>query len=476
MTQPPQENQDFSQETVSSEGYNRHLSRRHIQMIALGGAIGTGLFLGAGSRLQQAGPSLVIVYAICGLCAYMILRAMGELVMYRPSSGSFVTYAREFLGEWAAYTSGWFSFLNWSMTGIADITAIALYVHYWPFFSDIPQWVIALGALIVVGGINLAGVRHFGEIEFWLSLIKILTLIAFLVVGVTILCLGIEVGHHKPGLSLITDSGGVFPHGIIVPLMLIQGVIFAYAGTEIIGVAAGECEDPRKVIPRAVNSVIWRISLFYVGSIALLVLVLPWTEYKAGVSPFVTFFQKLGVPGIDNIMNFVVMMAALSSLNSGLYSTGRVLRALSLGGSGPRILSRLSQRSVPYVGILATLFIYLIGVGLNYLIPAQVFEVVLSLSSLGILGTWAFIVICQLQLHKHIQSGEIASTGFDMPWAPYSGWITIAFLVFIVGMMIFDYPSGTFAVLSIPFLTALFCGGWAVAKRQKRIKTLQDIQ
>lgn len=357
------------------------------------------------------------------------------------------------------------------MTGIADITAIALYVHYWPLFNDIPQWIIALVALIIVGGINLAGVRQFGEIEFWLSLIKILTLIAFLIVAGTILFMGIEVGHHKPGLTLIADSGGIFPHGIIAPLMLVQGVVFAYAGTEIIGVAAGECEDPRKVIPRAVNSVIWRILLFYVGSIALLVLVLPWTDYKAGVSPFVTFFEKLGIPGIDNIMNFVVMMAALSSLNSGLYSTGRVLRALALGGSGPQSLAKLSNRSVPYMGILATLAIYLVGVGLNYLIPSQVFEVVLSLSSLGILGTWASIVLCQLQLHKRIQSGEIPSTGFDMPLAPYSGWITIIFLIFIVVMMVFDYPSGTFAVAAIPFLAALFWGGWTLLKRRNHTDT-----
>ncbi|QHI95028.1 amino acid permease [Aristophania vespae] len=466
MTQLTDDKKGSHPGAISEEGYHKDLGSRHIQMIALGGAIGTGLFLGAGSRLQEAGPSLVIVYAICGLCAFMILRAMGELVMYRPTSGSYVTYAREFLGEWAAYTAGWFSFLNWAMTGIADITAIALYMHYWPIFSDIPQWVIAFGALLVVGGVNLTGVRYFGEIEFWFSLIKVLTLAAFLVVGITILFMGVDVGGHKPGLHLISQSGGFFPHGFIAPLMLIQGVIFAYAATELIGVAAGECKDAHKIVPRAVNSVIWRILIFYVGSIALLVCLLPWTEYEAGVSPFVTFFEKLGVPGADNIMNFVVLTAALSSLNSGLYSTGRILRALSLGGSGPKAMSKLSRQSVPYVGILATLAIYLIGVGLNYLIPSQVFEVVLSLSSLGVLGTWASIILCQLQLHKKIREGKIAPTGFTMPGAPYSGWITLGFLIFVVVMMVFDYPSGTLSVASIPLLAAIFCGGWYILKRK----------
>ncbi|MXV43605.1 amino acid permease [Saccharibacter sp. 17.LH.SD] len=473
MTTPPddQENlleravSDDRNSSVSEEGYQQGLSQRHLQMIAVGGAIGTGLFLGAGSRLQIAGPSLAISYMICGLCAFMILRAMGELVMYRPSSGSFVTYAREFLGEGAAYAAGWFFFLNWAMTGIVDITAIALYMHYWPVFGGIPQWIIALGALVVVGAVNLTGVRYFGEIEFWFSLVKVVTLSIFLAVGAFVLISGHHVGGYTPGFHLITQSDGFFPHGIVASLMLIQGVIFAYAATELIGVAAGECSNPREVVPRAVNSIIWRIILFYVGSIVLLVCVLPWSAYHAGESPFVTFFRNLGVPGADNIMNFVVMTAALSSLNSGLYSTGRILRALSLGGSAPKAMSKLNRQAVPYVGIGTTLFIYLVGVLLNYFYPTQVFEIVLSISSLGILGTWACIVLCQLKLHKAIRQGKIPPTGFPMPGAPYTGWITIGFLFLVLVMMAFDYPSGTISVASIPFLAIIFFLGWAILKK-----------
>ncbi|MUG90949.1 amino acid permease [Bombella sp. ESL0385] len=474
MTTPSSDQTTPDPASTSDEGYQKDLSRRHVQMIAIGGAIGTGLFLGAGSRLQVAGPSLAITYAICGLCAFMILRAMGELVMYRPSSGSFVTYAREFLGEGAAYAAGWFFFLNWAMTGIVDITAIALYIHYWPIFGAIPQWLIALGALVVVGAVNLTGVRYFGEIEFWFSLVKVLTLVIFLTVGGYILLSGTHVGPYTPGIHLITQSGGLFPHGVVASLMLIQGVIFAYAATELIGIAAGECDNPRKVVPNAVNSVIWRIIFFYVGSVTLLVCLMPWSAYHAGESPFVTFFHKLGLPASDSIMNFVVLTAALSSLNSGLYSTGRILRALALGGSAPSAMSKLNRNAVPYVGIGVTLFIYLVGVLMNYLYPTQIFEIVLSISSLGILGTWATILLCQLRLHRAIKRGRIATTSFSMPGAPYTGWLTLAFLLLVLVMMAFDYPSGTITVGSIPILALIFYGGWVLLKRNQTDEDEED--
>ncbi len=453
---------------ISEEGYHKDLGRRHVQMIAIGGAIGTGLFLGAGSRLQMAGPSLAIIYAICGVFSFLILRALGELVMYRPTSGSFVTYAREFLGERAAYMAGWLSFLNWAMTGIVDITAVALYMHYWAVFLPVPQWVFALVALAIVGTMNMIGVRYFGEMEFWFSLIKVVALALFLVAGALILGTRMPVAGHTTGFHLITENGGIFPHGMFSALMLLQGVVFAYSGIELLGTAAGECEDAREILPRAINSVIWRIALFYVGSIILLVCLLPWTEYHAGTSPFVTFFQALGIPGIGTIMNIVVLTAALSSLNSGLYSTGRVLRALSLGGSGPRALSKLNKSSVPYVGILTTLGVYLVGVMLNYLIPSRVFEIVLNFSALGIVSTWGFILLCQLRLRAAINRGDIASTGFNMPGAPYTTWATLGFLGFVLVMMAFDYPDGTITIGAIPLIGAVLIGGWCLLDRRRR--------
>jgi L-asparagine permease len=296
------------------EGYEKSLKPRQIQMIAIGGAIGTGLFLGAGARLQLAGPALAIVYLACGVFSFLILRALGELVMYRPTSGSFVSYVREFLGERGSFVAGWMYCLNWAMTGIVDITAVALYMRYWGTFADVPQWIFALGALAFVGAMNMVAVKWFGEMEFWFSLVKVGALVLFLLVGLALLVTGHGVSGQAPGLHLISENGGIFPHGLLPAVIIIQGVVFAYAGIELIGTAAGEAEDAHKVLPRAINSVMWRIALFYVGSVLLLVLLLPWTAYKAGVSPFVTFFSALGVPGIGMAMNVVVLTAALSSL------------------------------------------------------------------------------------------------------------------------------------------------------------------
>lgn len=305
------------------EGYHKAMGNRQVQMIAIGGAIGTGLFLGAGARLQMAGPALALVYLICGLFSFFILRALGELVLHRPSSGSFVSYAREFLGEKAAYVAGWMYFINWAMTGIVDITAVALYMHYWGAFGGVPQWVFALAALTIVGTMNMIGVKWFAEMEFWFALIKVLAIVTFLVVGTVFLGSGQPLDGNTTGFHLITDNGGFFPHGLLPALVLIQGVVFAFASIEMVGTAAGECKDPQTMVPKAINSVIWRIGLFYVGSVVLLVMLLPWSAYQAGQSPFVTFFSKLGVPYIGSIMNIVVLTAALSSLNSGLYCTGR---------------------------------------------------------------------------------------------------------------------------------------------------------
>lgn len=447
------------------DGLHQGLGRRQVQMIAIGGAIGTGLFLGAGSRLEQAGPSLAIVYLVCGFFAFMILRALGELVMHRPSSGSFVSYAREFLGERASYVAGWLYFLNWAMTGIVDCTAVALYMQYWGTFADVPQWVFAFIAMCLVTALNLINVKYFGEMEFWFALIKVAALTLFLIIGSLILGTGHQVAGHATGFHLITEHGGFFPHGVLPALVLVQGVVFAYAGIELIGIASGECQDAKTVLPRAINGVIWRIALFYVGSVVLLVCLLPWSQYSAKESPFVTFFTALGVPGIGTVMNIVVLTAALSSLNSGLYSTGRVLRSLAMGGSAPPLLARLNSHSVPFAGIMVTVSIYAIGVVLNYLVPSRVFEIVLNIASLGIISTWAFILVCQIKLRQAINRGEAAPVTFRMPFAPFTSYLTLVFLAGVLVMMALDYPNGTFTIASIPILAFLLWGGWHLLRK-----------
>ena len=457
---------DFSHE---QEGYKHGLKNRQLQMIAIGGAIGTGLFLGAGGRLASAGPALALVYAISGVFAFLILRALGELVLHRPSSGSFISYAREFLGEKAAYVAGWMYFMNWATTAIADVTAVALYVKFWSAFTDVPQWLLALIALVVVLAVNLVSVKVFGELEFWFALIKVTALVAFLVIGIVVLAARFPLNHDgqsiTTGLNLITDNGGIFPSGLVAAVLVVQGVVFAYAGIELVGTAAGETANPAKIIPRAINSVVLRIAIFYVGSVVLLSLLLPYTAYKKGESPFVTFFSSLGgaqtgeIAG--SIMNFVVLTAALSSINAGLYSTGRILRSLAQSGAAPKTLERMNTQGVPYAGILLTACVALLGIVLNLFVPSQAFDIVLNVAAIGVVAGWGTIVLCQMQLRKWSMKGWAKRPSFRMPGAPYTSWLTLAFLAAVIVLIAIDFPTGTFTIGAfVVVIVPLLIVGW----------------
>lgn len=447
-------------------GYHKRLKPRQLQMIAIGGAIGTGLFLGAGGRLAAAGPGLFLVYAVCGAFVFLILRALGELVLHRPSSGSFVSYAREFLGEKAAYVVGWMYFLNWAMTSIVDTTAIATYLHRWTAFAIFPQWVLALTALVAVLSMNLISVEWFGALEFWAALIKVVALMAFLVVGTVFLAGRYPVDGRSTGLGLWTRHGGLFPIGLVPLLVVASGVVFAYAAVELVGTAAGETAEPEKIMPRAINSVIARIAVFYVGSVALLALLLPYTAFKPSESPFVTFFSKIGFAGAGDLMNVVVLTAALSSLNAGLYSTGRVMHSIAMSGSGPKFATRMSKNGVPYGGIAMTAVICLFGIALNAFNPGEAFEIVLNIAALGIIASWATIVLCQLRFAKMADAGIMQRPQFRMPLTPYSGYLTLAFLAAILVLMAFDKPIGTWTVaMLVVIIPALIAGWFAVRKR-----------
>lgn len=459
----------------SDEGYSKALKARHIRMIAIGGAIGTGLFLGAGGRLAEAGPSLAIAYAVCGLFAFFVVRALGELVLYRPSSGAFVSYAREFMGEKGAYTTGWMYFLNWSTTGIADITAIALYAHYWSFFAPIPQWVLALIALAVVLSLNLLSVRVFGEMEFWFALVKVATLVAFMAIAIFLIVTGHQVGDTQAGPHLLTSHGGIFPNGVLPMVILMQGVVFAYASVELVGVAAGEAENPHEVLPKAINSIMWRIGIFYVGSVVLLTMLLPWSAYKAGESPFVTVLSNIGVPAAGDVMNLVVLTAALSSLNSGLYSTGRILRSLSAAGSAPRFAGRMNSSHVPYGGILLTAAVCVGGVFLNFIVPSQAFEIVLNLASIGILSTWGIIVICHLLFVRAAKRGEVERPAFRLPFSPFTEIATLVFLVAVAVLMAGD-EIGRITLLAIPLLVAALVAGWYAVRGNINTAVLDEVE
>ncbi|RCV54091.1 amino acid permease [Marinitenerispora sediminis] len=449
-------------------GYRKSLKARHINMIAIGGAIGTGLFLGAGGRLAQAGPALAIVYAVCGLFAFFVVRALGELVLHRPSSGAFVSYAREFMGEKGAYVAGWMYFLNWATTGIADITAVALYAHFWSPFTDIPQWLLALVALAVVLAVNLISVRIFGELEFWFAIVKVGALVAFMIVGLVLLATRAEVTGHTTGPQLIVESGGLFPNGLLPAVVVVQGIVFAYASVELVGVTAGETAEPARVVPRAINSIMWRIAVFYVGSVLLLSMLLPWHAYSGSQSPFVTVLSNIGVPAAGGAMNLVVLTAAMSSLNSGLYSTGRILRSMAMSGSAPRFTGVMSRSQVPYGGIMLTAGMCVLGVGLNYVVPQRAFEIVLNFAAIAILSTWGMIILCHLLFWRRTRSGALSRPAYRLPGAPWTQLATLAFLLSVAVLMWFEGDAGRITLLSLPLIAVGLWGGWFLVRRRVR--------
>lgn len=464
----PPDGGNGSSHDAGDAGYSKGLKARHINMIAIGGAIGTGLFLGAGGRLASAGPALAVAYAVCGLFAFFVVKALGELVLHRPSSGSFVSYAREFLGEKGAYVAGWMYVLNWSTTGIADITAIALYTHYWSLFTDIPQWVMALIALAVVLSVNLISVKIFGELEFWFAIIKVAALVAFMFIGIFLLATQHPVGGHTPGFDLIADNGGLFPTGLLPVVIVLQGVVFAYSAVELVGVTAGETSEPEKIVPKAVNSIMWRVGVFYVGSVVLLTLLMPWDKFTAGESPFVTVLSNVGVPAAGDVMNLVVLTAAMSSLNSGLYSTGRILRSMAMAGSAPKFVGRMNRSQVPYGGIMLTSAVCVLGVGLNYFLPEEAFEIVINIAALGVISTWCVIMICHMVFVRRSRAGLVQRPKFRLPGTPVTDIATMVFLLGVIVLMWFDGGVGRQTVMLIPIIAAALVAGWFVVRGRVR--------
>ena len=432
--------------------YRKELSNRHINMIALGGAIGVGLFLGSGKALHQVGPGLMVIYAIGGLAIFFVMRALGELLMYRPVSGSFAEYAGEFVGPWAKFATGWGYLLVWIVTGMAEITAVGEYFQYW--FPSVPQWLPALGALVVLSGVNLIAVKLFGEFEFWFALIKVAAIVGMIVLVALILVFGFSDAGATASVSNIWAHGGLFPNGATSALMAFQIVMFAFIGVEMVGQTASESANPKQVLPRAINAVMWRILIFYVGALAALTALVPWTQFSAEGSPFVQAFAMVGIPAAAGVINFVVTTAALSSCNSGIYSTGRMLRTLSEDGHAPGGVAVLSGRAVPARAIGVTFCVMLIGVALNYLVPEEAFTYITSASTVGALFTWGMILIAHLGFRRKVARGELEAPAFRMPLAPYSNYVVLAFLAMVVVLLAFDSET-RIALYITPVLVVL---------------------
>lgn len=439
----------------------RALKNRHIQMIAIGGAIGVGLFLGAAKAIEKAGPGLVLSYAAGGLIIFFIMRALGELLLYRPVAGSFASYAERFVSPFAGFATGWSYWFMWVVVGMAEITAVAVYIHYW--FPNIPQWLPALITLVVLYGANMIAVKIFGELEFWFALIKVITIIALIVIGLVIILFGVSPLGPTASFSNLWIHGGFTPSGILGVVLTLQIVMFAYQGVELIGVTAGEAENPEKVLPSAINNVIWRILIFYIGALLIIMSLVPWNQLNPGESPFVFVFEKMGVKLAPDVINFVVITAAASSCNSGLFSTGRMLYALAQFRQAPRIFGQVSRNHVPAAGITASAILMGIGVLLNYVVPEQVFVWVTSISLVGSLWTWAIIMIAHLGYRKAVRAGQVKSVSFRMPGAPYTNWMCVGFLVLVAAFLSLD-PGTRVALYVAPVWFTLLWIGYMIAK------------
>ena len=406
---------------------HRGLKDRHVQLIALGGAIGVGLFLGSGRAISQAGPGLIFAYAAGGIVIFFIMRALGELLLHRPVAGSFATYAEEYVSPFAGFATGWSYWFMWVVTGMAEITAVAIYTTYW--FPDMPQWIPALidarralrrqpdrgravrrARVLVRADQDRRDRRAPGRRS-------------------VVMLFNLGPAGETATVANLWQHGGIFPTGVLGVVLSLQIVMFAFQGVELIGVTAGEVEDPEKSLPRATNAVVYRILIFYIGALIVIMSVMPWTELHAGESPFVMVFAAMGVPAAAGIINFVVITAAASSCNGGLFSTGRMLYTLAQFGQAPRAFGKVSGNHVPAIAITASAACMLIGVVLNYFIPEQVFVYVTSVALVGSLWTWALIVIAHLGYRRAVERGEAAPVSFRMPGAPYTNWLVLIFLV-----------------------------------------------
>ncbi|MCK1998233.1 amino acid permease [Psychrobacillus psychrodurans] len=415
--------------------------------MSLGAAIGVGLFLGSATAIQLAGPAILISYIVGGMAIFIIMRALGEMAVHNPVSGSFSRYAKDYLGPLAGYITGWNYWFLWVVTCMAEITAVGVYMQMW--YPDTAPWIWALGALVIMTLINLIAVKAYGEFEFWFALIKIIAILAMIFVGLGVILFGLGNDGIAVGISNLWSNGGFAPNGVTGIFMSLQMVMFAYLGVEMIGVTAGEAKNPKTVIPRAIDTVFWRILLFYVGALFVIMSIYPWNEIGANGSPFVLMFEKIGIGPAAGIINFVVLTAALSSCNSGIFSTGRMLFNLAQQKQAPNSFSKISRSGVPSKAIIFSAVLLLVGVVLNYLVPEKVFIWVTSISTFGAVWTWGIILLSQLKFRKTLTKGEVSRLSYKALFYPVGSYLALAFLVLVLGLMAY-FPDTRIALIVGP--------------------------
>ena len=420
-----------------TQGLKRGLSARHIRFMALGSAIGTGLFYGSAAAIQMAGPAVLLAYLIGGAAVFMVMRALGEMAVRNPVSGSFGQYATTYLGPMAGFILGWTYAFEMIIVCLADITACGIYMGFW--FPEVSRWIWVLGIVLLIGGLNLCSVKVFGEMEFWLSLLKVAAIVAMILAGFGIMLFGIGAAGSTDaaatGISNLWAHGGFLPNGVGGLIASFAVVMFAFGGIEIIGITAGEAKDPQRVIPKAINAVPLRILLFYVLTLFVLMAIYPWTQIGSQGSPFVQIFDSLGISSAATILNIVVISAAVSAINSDIFGAGRMMYGLAQQGQAPKGFAKISKHGVPWMTVLVMGATLLGGVVLNYLIPENIFLVIASIATFATVWVWLMILVTQVAMRRSMTRAEVAELKFPVPFWPYAPIAAIAFMVFIFGVL-----------------------------------------
>ncbi|MCC6070913.1 amino acid permease [Massilia sp. GCM10020059] len=434
----------------------RGLKSRHIQLIALGGAIGTGLFLGIAQTIQLAGPSVLLGYAIAGMIAFLIMRQLAEMVVDEPVAGSFSYFADKYCGHLAGFASGWNYWVLYILVSMAELTAVGIYVQYW--WPGIPTWMSALAFFVIINSISLATVKAFGEMEFWFAVIKVVAIVAMIGFGIYLLVSG--GAGPEAGVANLWQHGGFFPNGVGGLVMAMAVIMFSFGGLELVGITAAEAENPSETIPRATNQAIYRILIFYIGALGVLLSLYPWQKVVTGGSPFVLIFHALNSNVVANVLNIVVLTAALSVYNSCVYANSRMLYGLALQGNAPRALLKVNRRGVPLAALGVSAVATGLCVTLNYFMPGEAFGVLMGLVVSALVINWSMITWIHLRFRaRKKELGE--TTAFPSPAWPISSYLCLVFLAGIL-LVMFMTPGLRLSVYMIPaWLAVLGIGYWA---------------
>jgi GABA permease len=435
------------------------LSQRQLTMIAIGGVIGAGLFVGSGVVIKDTGPAAFLTYALCGLLIVLVMRMLGEMATANPSTGSFADYAGQALGGWAGFSVAWLYWYFWVIVVGFEAVAGSKVLNYW---LPAPLWLWSLCLMVLMTATNLFSVSSFGEFEFWFAGIKVATIVIFLVVGM-LFVLGLLPGRHLD-FSNLTSHGGFFPKGVGAVFAAIVVVIFSMVGAEVVTIAAAESRDPELAVQRATRSVVARISIFFVGSVFVLVVILPWNSVELGSSPYVAALKHMGLGGADQVMNAVVLTAVLSCLNSGLYTASRMLFVLADRREAPAALVILSRRGVPYIAILSSSAVGFLCVIMAALAPNTVFLFLLNSSGAVILVVYWLIALSQIILRRRTPPEKLL---VKMWFFPVLSIFTLVAITAVLVQMAFDHTARTQLWLSL-MSWAVAVGLYLVAKLARR--------